>query len=242
MPDLDYTSLGQESKRRALPAGLGWGRTRSSSQAGVPEDMSAVRLFLLVLMTATLCVVRAGAESRSPTPDQKERLDQFGYDVFQTSLPGLIDQSGKVSQRMLVDRFGQPVRRASALGRYGDRRSGESTAIHWTTWYFPGLAFAMSQVPAQHNGARKANLIVVGVSVTSPSYILRNGLRVGEARSRFLQVLGPPTYQDRKRLRYDVENAARIAPDEFEIQPYQIDMDLDAHDRVRRIVWSWWSD
>jgi len=204
--------------------------------------MSAVRLFLLVFLTVTLGVVRAGAESYSPTPDQKGRLDQFGYDVFQASLPGLIDQSRKVSQRMLVDRFGQPVWRASALGRYGDRRSGESAAIHWTTWYFPGLAFAMSQVPAERNGVRKANLIVVGVSVTSPGYLLRNGLRVGEARSRFLQVLGPPTYQDRKRLRYDVENAARVAPDEYEIEPYQIDMDLDAHDRVRRIVWSWWSD
>ncbi len=204
--------------------------------------MSTRHFFLLVSLAVVLCVGRAAAESRSPTPGQKERLDQFGYDVFQTSLPGLVDQSGMVSQSMLMDRFGHPLRRASALGRYGDRRSGEGAGVRWTTWYFPGLAFAMSQVPVDRHGSRKSDLIVVGVSVTSPNYILRNGLRVGEARSRFLQVLGPPTFQDRWRLRYNVENAARITPDEYEIQPYQIQMDLDAHDNVRRIVWSWWSE
>lgn len=143
---------------------------------------------------------------------------------------------------MLLERFGQPLRRASALGRYDSRHSGETSAIRWTTWYFHGLALAMSRVAAVRDSARKANLVVVGVSVTSSSYILRDGLRIGEARSHFIQVLGPPTYQDRKRVRYDVENVAHIAPDEYEIQPYQIDMELDAHDRVRRIVWSWWSD
>ncbi len=215
---------------------------RSRLQMGVPEGMSTRHLFLLVSLAVALWVVRAGAESRSPTPGQKERLDQFGYDVFQASLPGLMDQSGRVSPRMLVDRFGLPLRRASVPGRYVDRRFGEASGARWTAWYFSGLAFAMSRVPEDHPGSRKESLIVVGVSVTSPSYILRNGLRVGEARSRFLQVLGPPTFQDRRLLRYNVENAARITPDEYDIEPYQIQMDLDAQDKVRRIVWSWWSE
>ena len=212
------------------------------SPTGVLESMSAMRAFLLVSLVMVLGFARARAESCSPTPDQKARLDQFGYDVFQSSLPGLENQSGEVSRRMLVERFGQPLRRVLALGRYGDGRTGDDTSIPWTTWYFRGLAFAMSRVPAKHHGVGKAELVVVGVSVTSPVYILKDGLRVGESRSRFIQVLGPPTYQDRRRVRYDVENAARIAPDDYEIEPYQIQMDLDGRDRVRRIVWSWWSD
>ncbi len=202
-----------------------------------------MRGFLLgCIVMALFFAGAAHAESYSPTPDQKARLDQFGYDVFQTSLPGLENQSGEVSPKLLVARFGQPLRRVLALGRYGDGFPGDSTVIHWTTWYFRGLAFAMSRLPRRHHGVGNADLVVVGVSVTSPAYILKYGLHVGETRARFFRVLGPPTYEGHGRVQYDVENAARIAPDDYEIEPYQIEMDLDHRDRVRRIVWSWWSD
>ena len=204
------------------------------------EDMSATGSGTVVFLVLLLLAARAGAASLSPTFGQKARLDEFGYDVFQSSLPGLVDQSGKVTQAMLVRRFGHPLRRAFVFGRsrYGQPAG---TMIRWTTWYFRGLALAMSRLPAGRSHAHRTDLVVVGVSVTSPAYVLRDGLRVGERRSRFIRVLGPPTFQDRRHVRYDVENAARVGPGEYAVQSYQIRMDLDGRDRVRRIVWSWWS-
>ncbi|MHB8455548.1 MAG: hypothetical protein ACYDDO_12815 [Acidiferrobacterales bacterium] len=204
--------------------------------------MTLKRFMPLVVLLMAFGTASAAVEPSSPTPEQKQRLDQFGYEVFQTNLSDLMDQSGEVSERALVERFGRPLRRFSELGRHDDPQAELPSATQWTTWYFRGLALEMSHAPSMRSGLQSGPLVIVGVSVTSPDYVLKHGLRVGEARSRFITVLGPPTYQDRQRVRYDVENAARVSPDEFDVAPYQIEMDLDANDRVRRIVWSWWSD
>ncbi len=204
--------------------------------------MTPTRLLPLVVLFMVFGAASAAVEPSSPTPEQKQRLDQFGYEVFQASLSDLMDRSGEVSEKALVERFGRPLRRFSVLGRQDDPQAGQPSATQWITWYFRGLALEMSHAPPMHSGLESGPMVIVGVSVTSPNYVLKHGLRVGEARSRFITVLGPPTYQDRQRVRYDVENAARVSPDEFDVAPYQIEMDLDAHDKVRRIVWSWWSD
>jgi len=219
-----------------------WCGVRDRPYLACKKGMTPQRLFPVVFLAMVFGAASAAVQPHSPTPEQKRRLDQFGYEVFQPSLSGLMDDTGEVSEKALMDRFGRPLRRYAVLGRHADPQSGEPRSIEWITWYFRGLALEMSHLPPFRTGSHNEPMIIVGVSVTSSSYVLKHGLRVGEARSRFITVLGPPTYQDRERVRYDVENAARVAPDEYSVEPYQIEMDLDAHDKVRRIVWSWWSN
>ena len=196
----------------------------------------------LVLWALSAYPAFAAVSFHSPTPEQKHRLDQFGYEVFQPSLVKLENDRGEVSQEALVRRFGRPLRRYAVMRRVAAPDSNEQIPPELINWYFHGLALAMSHAADAAGRTRDAPLVILGVSVVSPAYVLQHGLRVGEARSRFLAVLGPPTYQDRRHVRYDVENAARVSPDAYAVEPYQIQMDLDASDKVRRIVWSWWED
>ena len=76
------------------------------------------------------------------------------------------------------------------------------------------------------------------VEITSPSYELQHGLRIGETTKKIVDLLGPPNEQSADKIEYRVEDWFTTGG-VTNIVSYQIKMFTDQKGQVEKLIWTW---
>lgn len=172
---------------------------------------------------------------------KKEKLDVFGYEIFDPVLPGLIRGNRKVLLANMLDRFGKPLNQTTVLRDYHDPDPIKGPfQYEEIIWYYDGLVIQMGSDIASGKDQEARTGWIQRVTVSSPQYQLQYHLRIGLKVDRFIAILGTPTYRDKDHVNYDAEDAVEIREGVYNVTPCQIEMRLDGKMRVKEIEWTWW--
>jgi len=175
----------------------------------------------------------------SRTAIQQKQLEAFVYEIFEPSLPGLQRNRSSVNPSILSERFGEPQSRSSQPDRHHDPVGPPKNED--LVWHYLGMTLHMVATVASRVEKRERPMSITAVEISSPNYRLKHGLRIGQPWSVYLSVLGPPLYRHQYQIIYESEIVFDVKTGAILTYPYQVEMEADADDNIRKIEWSWWS-
>jgi hypothetical protein len=175
----------------------------------------------------------------SRTAIQQKQLEAFVYEIFEPPLPGLQRNRGAVTPNILSERFGEPHSRSSQPDRHHDPVGPPKNED--LVWHYLGMTLDMVAKVASRVEERERPMWITAVEISSPNYILKHGLRIGQPWPVYLSVLGPPTYRYQYLVNYESETVFDVKTGAIITRAYQVEMKVDKDDTVRKIEWSWWS-
>jgi hypothetical protein len=163
---------------------------------------------------------RAGSAAAEPRDKRQAiNLERFANNGFDPSIPCFhVDcepQEKKPIRERLLERFGQP-QSSRPWQEPNPREAG--TIDEYTAWEYQGLTIIT------------VTSWLRSITLTSPNYKLRHGLRIGLPFSEFTKVIGEPhpSYTKRK-------DAPVYAPKRAWLR-----FKLDRDERVREITWDYY--
>ena len=139
---------------------------------------------------------------------------------FEPGIPGLLGNCG-VSQDSILTRFGQPVK----TSKKQKTREPAGVALEYLSFEYSGLIIELARrLDSQETW-------ITSIELSNPTYLLKYGLRVGQAKSAFTKVLGAPYYEDVANQFISYEARAKGYP------PNQVTIRFDQDDRAKEITW-----
>lgn len=175
----------------------------------------------------------------SRTAMQQKRLEAFVYEIFEPPLPGLQRNRSAVSPSILSERFGEPHSCSSQPDRHHDPVGPPENED--LVWHYPGMTLHMVAKVESRVEGRERPMSITAVEISSPNYCLKHSLRIGQPWSAYLSVLGPPLYRYQYQIIYESETVFDVKTGAILTYPYQVEMEADTDDNIRKIEWSWWS-
>lgn len=183
-------------------------------------------------------------------PEQQKRLDEFCYQIFDSPIFDA-DKSEKnapkvrnrrITPKVLLEQFGDPVKRTTKPMLVREPGIDEGDQV---VWYYPGMILEMTASSDTRDMEASRPLAFERVTIFSPEYELKHGLRIGQPKSEFIAVLGPPDHAYKNTMGYHQEGAYGSGSNQFKIfiiirYPYAVAMEVDAKGHISKIEWTWY--
>jgi hypothetical protein len=170
------------------------------------------------------------AQSVLYEPDKRPDLIAFALDGFDPGINRSIGEDD--AAKKILQRFGKP-RQMKSRQEASKREPGGINDIN--TWHYDGLEIiTLGWVGYSEQWVEK-------ITLTSPNFKLKFGLKIGSPKSAFTKLLGQPWREEPGLVQYWAtyyESREGVA---FVSHPY-LDIEFDAENRAKKITWRFGSD